>query len=72
MSDRIDLQRASRRATTTRMLWGAVAGLVLALAIGAGLWAWTQNLALASALAGLFAILLPGPAAALAAPRRRA
>lgn len=70
MSDSIDIARSVRKAEGRRMLVGAVVALFLALLIGAGLWMWTQNLALAAALSGILAIVLPGPGAALARGRR--
>jgi hypothetical protein len=70
MSDSIDLARRARKAEGRRMLGGAVVALLVALLIGAGLWLWTDNLGLASAVAGILAVVLPGPGAALARGRR--
>jgi len=71
MSDSTQISRQARRAEGRRMLVGAILGLLLALALGAGLWMWTDNLGLAAAITGILAILLPGPAAAMTRKRAR-
>jgi hypothetical protein len=67
----LELRRLARRAEGRRMLVGAVLSVLVAFALGAGLWVWTQNLGLAASICGILLVLLPGVGAAITRGRRR-